>query len=71
MKTEIWDIFGSLEFSVVTRLPDLVIFLTNFENKVLVDFFEFECLNMLDNADYDSNNGSFPLGNHELRSFRA
>ena len=41
--------------------------------KILISdtFFEFECLNMLDNADYDSTNGSFPFGNHELPGLRA
>ena len=38
---------------------------------ILDYFFEFECLNMLDNADNDSTNGSFPFGNHELRGLRA
>ena len=34
-------------------------------------FFEFECMNLLDNADHDSTNGSFPFGNHELGDLRA
>ena len=38
---------------------------------ILDYFFEFECWNMLDNADYDSSNGSFSFNNHELRSLRA
>ena len=48
----------------------------NFEEKklkilILDYFFEFECLNMLDNADYDSTNGSSLFGNQELLSLRA
>ena len=38
---------------------------------ILDYFFEFECLDMLDNADYDSTNGLFSFGNHELRGLRA
>ena len=34
-------------------------------------FFEFKCLNMLVNADYDSTNGFVPFSNHELRGWRA
>ena len=33
---------------------------------ILDYFFEFECLNKLDNADYDSINGSTPPDNHQL-----
>ena len=36
------------------------------ENLDLHYFFEFECLNMHDIADYDSTTGSGPLRNHEL-----
>ena len=43
----------------------------NMKILILDYFFEFECLNMLDDADYDSTNGSFPFGNHELPSLRA
>ena len=43
----------------------------NFEEKklkilILDYFFEFECLNKLDNADCDSINGSTPPDNHQL-----
>ena len=38
---------------------------------ILDDFFEFECLNMLDNADYDSTNGSFSFDYHKLPGLRA
>ena len=39
---------------------------------LILDYiFKFECLNMLDDADYDSTNGSFLFGNHELPSLRA
>ena len=38
---------------------------------ILDYFFEFECMNLLDNADHDSSNGSFPFGNHELVDLRA
>ena len=34
-------------------------------------FFKFECLNMLDNADYDSTNGSFSFDYHKLPGLRA
>ena len=38
---------------------------------ILDYFFKFECLNMLDNADYDSTNGSFSFDNHKLPGLRA
>ena len=38
---------------------------------ILDYFFEFECLNMLDDADYDSTNGSFSFDNHKFPGLRA
>ena len=38
---------------------------------ILAYFFEFECLDMLHNADYDSTNGSFSFDNHKLPGLRA
>ena len=38
---------------------------------ILDYFFKFECLNMLDNADYDSTNGSFSFDHHKLPGLRA
>jgi hypothetical protein len=43
----------------------------NFEEKklkiLILDYLiEFECLNKLDNADYDGINGSTPPDNHQL-----
>ena len=68
VKTEIWDILGSLEFPVVTRLCH---FPKIFGNEILVDFFDFGSLDMLDNADYVSTNSSFSFNNHKLPGLRA
>ena len=46
-KTENWDILGSLEFPVVTRL---IHFTPIFKNEGLVDFFDSGWLEMVDIA---------------------
>ena len=43
---------SDLQLSVGTPVPDLVIFRKIFVNEVLVDFFDFDWLGMLDIADY-------------------
>ena len=71
VKTEIWDILGSLEFPVVTRLPDLSHFSKIFKNELFVDFFDSGWLDMLDIAYSSSTNGSRSLDNQESPDLRA
>ena len=60
VKTEIWE----FHLPIGHQGPRLSHFLKIFENEVLVDFFEFGWLDMLDIADSDSTKRTWHLNDH-------
>ena len=64
-------IFNFFAFTLLQQASRLSHFSTNFENEVLVDFYDFSWLDMFHIACYDSSNCSKPLDNQLLPELRA